>query len=146
MGIELAIGALAVGTGVQALGTIKAGKEERRAARARSRIESRRNQRRTVAQVRQAQIARAQAVQGAATGGSLDTSGFRGGVSSIGSTTASNIAFDQQIQGLQQFIGQRLQDANKTRQFASVLGTASSAVAQASIAQANTGSPGAGES
>lgn len=139
MGIDpvtLALGALGAGVGAQVIGSVKAGKEERKAARARSRIESRRAQRKQLAEVRQAQIARANAVQGAAQGGALDTSGFRGGVGSIQSTSASNIAFDQQIQGLQQFVGQRLQEANKIRQGAAIVSDVASAAASAATAQA----------
>ena len=116
MGVDpltIAVGALAVGTLGQTYTTVQAGKERRKAARAQQRIEARQSQRQQLAELRQSQIVRSSVSQQAATSGTADTSGYRGAVSSIQGTTASNIAFSQQIQGLQQYVGARLEKANK---------------------------------
>ena len=138
MGIDpltIAIGALAVGTVGQVATTIKAGKENRAAARAQQRIEARRAQRQQLAELRQSQIVRASVSQQAATSGSADTSGFRGAVGSAQSTTAGNLAFTQQVQGLQQYIGQRLEKANKLETLGAVIGQVSSTTANIALAK-----------
>ena len=91
-----------------------AASDRRKAARAQSRIQARARQREQLAQVRQNQIAAAQGAQGAASGGTLDSSGFRGSQGSIQSTTAGNVAFSNQVQGLQDYTANRLQSAAKT--------------------------------
>lgn len=123
--IATAVGGI---TGFQIGSELQASKEERAAARAKQRIEARRNQRVQLAQVRQSQIQRAQGIQAAASTGTLDSSGSRGSVSSTGATTAGNIAFSEQIQGLQTYIGERLQDAQKMRGQAAFVGSLKNAV------------------
>ena len=131
MGLRDVASALGGITGFQIGSELQAGKEERRAARARQRIESRRNQRAQVAQVRQAQILRAQTQQAAASTGTMDSSGARGALASTSSTVAGNIAFSEQIQGLQTYIGERLQDAQKMRGQAAIVGSLKNAVSSA---------------
>lgn len=131
MGLRDVASALGGITGFQIGSELQAGKEERRAARARRRIESRRNQRAQVAQVRQAQILRAQTQQAAASTGTMDSSGARGALASTSSTVAGNIAFSEQIQGLQTYIGERLQDAQKMRGQAAIVGSLKNAVSSA---------------
>lgn len=137
MGVDpltLAVGALAGGSLGQAYATVQAGKERRKAARAQQRIEARQAQRRQLAELRQAQIVRSSVTQQAATSGTADTSGYRGAVSSIQGTTASNIAFAQQIQGLQQYVGARLEKANKIETTAAVAKSLTDATAQIALA------------
>ncbi len=137
MGLRDVTSALGGITGFQIGSELEAGKEERRAARARQRIEARRNQRSQLAQVRQAQLQRAQTQQVAASTGTMDSSGARGALASTSSTVAGNIAFSEQIQGLQTYVGERLQDAQKMRTQSAIAGQLKQAAASAA------GAPGA---
>lgn len=122
----MGVGALVVAA-VAAVGStvsnMKAASEERKANRAQNRIAARKNQREQLANVRQNQIAAAKNTQGAATGGSLDSSGYRGSSSSIQSTTAGNLAFTNQVQGLQDYSAERLEKASKFRGYAMAFDT-----------------------
>ena len=131
MGIETALCVAAGATVLNTAAQLKGASEERKAARARQRIESRRNQRQQLAQVRQAQVVRAQGAQQAATTGTLDSSGFRGSQASTGATVAGNLAFSQQIQGLQTFVNERLESAQKFRTAGQVVQAVGQAYASA---------------
>lgn len=123
MGIETALYVVAASAVASTASNLKAASQERKASRAQNRIASRRRQREQLAQVRQNQIAAAQGSQGSATGGTLDSSGFRGSTSSIQSTTAGNLAFTNQIQGLQDYSASRLEKASKLGGYATVFDT-----------------------
>lgn len=88
----------AVGTGASIYSGRQARKSQERASRVQQKIESRGAQRDRLTQLRQAQIARASAIQGAVTSGTADSSGLSGQLSGIQSTAASNLAFSQQTE------------------------------------------------
>lgn len=95
--LKVAIGATAVSTG---LGVAQA-RQAKKAEKSRRAIEQRQEQRAQLAQVRQQQIQQARMQVAGAGTGTLDSSGFRGGISSVGSTVAGNISFAQQLSGMQ---------------------------------------------
>ena len=95
------------GLGISAVGQFKQQKAAKKAARAQEeslRLQQRsasiRAARERVQQVREARIKRAQAVAGAAIGGTLDSSGLAGGVGGIQSQLGANLAFSQNIEDL----------------------------------------------
>ena len=105
----------------------RAGKEQQKARRAQLEIQRRRERRSQVAMVRENQILAARAQASAATGGTLDSSGFEGSQSSLTSTTASNIGFIRGADTLQQQIYDRLRGASKFQTYTSVIEAAQSA-------------------
>lgn len=73
----------------------KARKSQERANAVQGKIEARSMQRDRMQQLREAQIARATAIQGAATTGTTNSSGLQGQLSNIQSVAAQNLAFSQ---------------------------------------------------
>ena len=114
MGIETALLSIAA---VSTVGSVALGVEQRneqeKARRAQRNIQRRQQQREKLSAFREQQIAQAQLTQGAAASGTLDTSGFAGAYSSIGSTAASNVGFANQIQSIQEDIAKRLERASE---------------------------------
>jgi hypothetical protein len=82
----------------------------RRAQQAREQMAAAREQ---MAAVRQQRIAQAQIVQGAATGGTLQSSAAQGGYSAVGSLTAGNMQFSNQMDFFQTRIAQNMAKANQ---------------------------------
>jgi hypothetical protein len=76
----------------------KARKSQERSNRVQQKLEQRAVQRERLSQLRESQIARASAIQGAVSSGTADSSGLQGQLSGIQSTTASNLAFSQQTE------------------------------------------------
>lgn len=76
----------------------KARKAQERAQQVQSKIEGRSMQRDRLQQLRQAQIARASAIQQGVTSGVADSSGLQGQLSGIQATAAGNLAFSQQTE------------------------------------------------
>lgn len=97
-GLVTAVAIAAVGTGASIYSSRQARKSQERASRVQQKIESRGAQRDRLTQLRQAQIARATAIQGAVTSGTADSSGLSGQLSGMQSTAASNLAFSQQTE------------------------------------------------
>jgi len=103
--------------GTATAGSIVTGEKSRKAQRKASRNQEgvRRAQqaREQMAAVRQQRIAQAQIVQGAATGGTLQSSAAQGGYSSVGSLTAGNMQFSNQMDFFQTRIAQNMSKANQ---------------------------------
>ena len=110
-------GALATASVAGAVGSIYSGEKARSAQKKASRNQEgvRRAQqaREQMAAVRQQRIAQAQIVQGAATGGTLQSSAAQGGYSSVGSLTAGNLQFSNQMDFFQSRIAQNMSKANQ---------------------------------
>lgn len=123
MGIEVAALALAAGS---AYAGNEARLEQRKASRARENIRRRQESRQKISQLRQTQIARARTLQAGANSGVLDSSGSRGVVSSMQSTFAGNLAFQNQISGMQDQVASRMESANKMQGMSQTLGALSS--------------------
>lgn len=87
-----------VGTAANVASNRKARKSQERASRVQQKIESRGAQRDRLSQLRQAQIARAAAIQGAVNSGTADSSGLSGQLAGMQATTAGNLAFSQQTE------------------------------------------------
>jgi hypothetical protein len=112
--------------GTATAGSIVTGEKSRKAQRKASRNQEgvRRAQqaREQMAAVRQQRIAQAQIVQGAATGGTLQSSAAQGGYSSVGSLTAGNMQFSNQMDYFQSRIAQNMSKANQYAGQASTFG------------------------
>lgn len=96
----VAAGAAVAGAGA----SIMQGQEQKKESRARRAIQARQARREQIANLREQQVAQAQLAAASQSGGTLDSSGYRGTSSSIGSTTASNMSFSNQVQSLQDSI------------------------------------------
>jgi hypothetical protein len=112
-GLKLAGGALA---GSFISSGRRARRQERRATQASRVLAQRQRRQESIARTREVQMARAMGAQGAATGGTVDSSGFRGQAASIGSLAAGNEAFSEQMFQLQTTIGDYQQSAQRNRQ------------------------------
>lgn len=104
MGLTAALWTMAGASVVSGYSTIQQGREAQKQARAQRGIQLRQERRERIASLRQQQLAQAQITASAQEGGTLDSSGFGGAFSSIGSTTAGNLSFNQQIASLQEQI------------------------------------------
>jgi hypothetical protein len=91
----------------------KARKEQRKATRNQEGVRRAQQARERMAAVREQRIAQAQIVQGASTGGTLDSSSAQGGYSAVGSLTAGNIQFGNQMDFFQSRIAQNMTKANQ---------------------------------
>ena len=121
-GTAATVGAVAVGTtaslGLQYQG-YQASKD---AARTQQAMENLRAQRSQLQALREAQIQRAMLVQRSAGSGTLDSSGFAGGMSSLSSQLGGNQMFANQMTTLgQQFAGYQ-QDASRASAFGQLAG------------------------
>lgn len=97
-GVIAAVAVAAVATGASAYSANRSRKAQEKSSRVQQKMESRSAQRDRLTQLRQAQIARATAIQGAVNSGTADSSGLSGQLSSIQATTAGNLAFSQQTE------------------------------------------------
>ena len=108
----ISVGTAAVSTGV----AVKGQREQRKAQEAQSQVRAAQETRQRLAQVRKQRIAQAQVMQSAATEGTQNSSSARGGMSSMGSQTASNLGFIQGVSNIQETVASRM---NKASQYAS---------------------------
>jgi hypothetical protein len=117
----------------------KSRKAQKQANRAQERGRQVQDARSRMAQVREQRIAQAQIVQGAATQGLQQSSGAQGGYSAVGSLSAGNMQFTNQMDHLQSSIYQHMQSANKWSGRASTAsGLANLAMAAGSMASPAT--------
>jgi hypothetical protein len=100
----------------------KSRKQQRKAARNQEGVRRAQQARERMAAVREQRIAQAQIVQGAATGGTLQSSAAQGGYSSVGSRTAGNIQFGNQMDFFQSRIAQNMTKSNQYAGQASMFG------------------------
>ena len=100
----------------------KSRKAQRKASRNQEGVRRAQQAREQMAAVRQQRIAQAQIVQGAATGGTLQSSAAQGGYSSVGSLTAGNLQFGNQLDYFQTRIAQNMTKANQYAGQASTFG------------------------
>jgi len=91
----------------------KSRKQQRKATRNQEGVRRAQQARERMASVREQRIAQAQIVQGASTGGTLDSSSAQGGYSAVGSLTAGNIQFGNQMDFFQSRIAQNMTKANQ---------------------------------
>lgn len=125
----------------------KARKETKKARRAEERGRQIQDARSRMAQVREQRIAQAQIVQGAATQGLQQSSGAQGGYSAVGSLSAGNMQFTNQMDHLQSSIYQHMQSANKWSGRANTAsGLANLAMAAGSMASPATPAQSGGSS
>ena len=132
-GTAAAAGGISASTALVAAGTAasvgfgykqyQAGKE---AAKTQQAMEGLRAQRSQLQALREAQIQRAMLTQRSAVSGSMDSSGFAGGMSSIGSQLAGNQMFANQMTGF----GRQLAGQQQTMQRYGALSQLSGQVAQ----------------
>ena len=101
----------------------KARKQQKKATRNQEGIRRAQQAREQMASVRQQRIAHSQIVQGAASGGTLDSSGAQGGYSAVGSLTSGNMQFANQMDFFQSRIAQNMQKANQYAGQASMYGS-----------------------
>jgi len=103
----------------------KSRKAQRKAARNQEGVRRAQQAREQMKAVREQRIAQAQIVQGAATGGISGSSAAQGGYSSVGSLTAGNMQFSNQMDFFQTRIAQNMTKANQYAGQASMFGAAS---------------------
>lgn len=112
-GLEVAlIGTAIASTGASIYSSEKARKQQRRANQARERIRQAQARRQRVAGVREQLIAQSQIIQSAATQGTTGSSQAQGAYSSVGSLTAGNTQFVNQMDELNQQVFQAMEKAN----------------------------------
>lgn len=111
-------GAAVVGGATASLGFQYQGYQaSKSAARTQQAMENLRAQRSQIQALREAQIKRAMMVQSSSTSGAMDSSGFAGGLSSLGSQLAGNQMYANQMTAFgQQFAGYQ-QDASRAAAF-----------------------------
>lgn len=111
------LAAIAIGGGltVGVAGTIDAQNKSSRAAKMQQAMENRKAQRSQLQALRESQIQRAMIQQRSAVGGSLDSSGFSGAMSSIGSQLGSNIGFSRELSAFGQGISDLQQQAARSQ-------------------------------
>lgn len=107
-----------VATGASVYQSNKANKANRKAQEVNRKIEERQRKRDQMDQLRQGQIARAQAVAAGVNTGVSDSSGLQGQVAGIQAQTASNIAFSNQVQTGANVVGMYQQQAAQAEQIA----------------------------
>jgi hypothetical protein len=106
----LAVGGITMGV----TGMIDSQKQAGKAAKMQQAMESRKAQRSQLQALREAQIQRAMLTQRSATSGTMGSSGFAGGMSSIGSQLAGNIGFSREMTAFGQGISRYNQQANRS--------------------------------
>lgn len=121
-GTATAVGAAAVGTAASIGFQYQGYQASKDAARTQQAMENLRAQRSQLQALREAQIQRAMLVQRSAGSGTLDSSGFAGGMSSLSSQLGGNQMFANQMTTLgQQFAGYQ-QDASRASAFGQLAG------------------------
>jgi hypothetical protein len=148
MGIETALltnyllGATVVGTAASVVSGEKSRKQQRKAARNQEGVRRAQQARERMAAVREQRIAQAQIVQGAATGGTSESSAAQGGYSAVGSLTAGNLQFGNQMDFFQSRIAQNMTKANQYAGQASMFGAAANlAMMGSSLANTSPATP-----
>lgn len=119
-------GAAVVGGATASLGFQYQGYQaSKAAARTQQAMENLRAQRSQVQALRESQIKRAMMVQAGASSGVMDSSGFAGGIGSLGSQLAGNQMYANQMTSLgQEFAGYQ-QDASRAAAFGQLAGNIS---------------------
>jgi len=112
MAVAAAVAAT-VATGASIVTGEKSRKQQRKATRNQEGVRRAQQARERMASVREQRIAQAQIVQGASTGGTLDSSSAQGGYSAVGSLTAGNIQFGNQMDFFQSRIAHNMTKANQ---------------------------------
>ena len=107
-----------VATGASIYQQNKSAKAQKKANAVNRKIEERQRKREQMDQLRQAQIARAQAVAAGVNTGTQDSSGMQGQVNSISAQTASNVAYSNQVQTGANVVGMYQQQAADAQQIA----------------------------
>lgn len=132
-------GAAVVGGTAASLGMQYQGYQaSKAAARTQQAMENLRAQRSQVQALREAQIKRAMMIQSSAGSGVMDSSGFAGGLGSLGSQLAGNQMYANQVTSLgQQFAGYQ-QDASRAAAFGQLASTVSGfAMSKPGVAASN---------
>jgi len=130
-GLTAATGVAATGTGVAAgiglglagLGTIKSQQAQKKAAKTQRQQQLLDDRRQRRSAIREMQIRRAQMSATAQSAGSLESSGFSGGVSSLQSQLGGAQGFASQMTGLSGVISSATQSANTWNAVAGLGGT-----------------------
>lgn len=141
-------GAALAGTAASVYSSEKARKEQKRANRAQERIRQTQSARERLAQVRESRIAQAQILQSGATQGTSGSSPVQGAYSAVGSATAGNIQFINQMDSLQQEVFRRMEKANlynaQSGYYAQAANLAMQAASMGAPTQSVGGTAGAG--
>jgi hypothetical protein len=120
-------GGVVVGGATASLGMQYQGYQaSKSAAKTQQAMENLKAQRSQVQALREAQIQRAMLTQRGAVSGSMDSSGFAGGMASIGSQLAGNQMFANQITGLGQQLAGQQQDMNRYAAMGNLFGQVAS--------------------
>jgi hypothetical protein len=120
-------GGVVVGGATASLGMQYQGYQaSKSAAKTQQAMENLKAQRSQVQALREAQIQRAMLTQRGAVSGSMDSSGFAGGMASIGSQLAGNQMFANQMTGLGQQLAGQQQDINRYGAMGSLFGQVAS--------------------
>lgn len=131
-----------VGAGASVVTGEKSRKQQRKATRNQEGVRRAQMAREKMAAVREQRIAQSQIIQGAATGGTLDSSGAQGGYSAVGSLTSGNIQFANQMDFFQSRIAQNMTKANQYAGQASMFSSvANLAMMGSSMAESTTPAP-----
>lgn len=110
-GTALAVGGVTAGIA----GMVDAQSQAGKAAKMQQAMENRKAQRSQLQALRESQIQRAMIQQRSAVGGSVDSSGFSGAMSSIGSQLGSNIGFSREMTSFGQGISNLQQQASRSQ-------------------------------
>lgn len=97
-----ALATSAAGTAASVVSSEKAREQQERAQEARQRIQERRERRQRLQSARERAIRESQIIQAAATQGTVDSSQTQGAISAVGSLSAGNQQFINQISNLQE--------------------------------------------
>lgn len=124
----LAIGALAVGAGVQAYSAYEQQKTAKRNNRLQERAQAAQRRREIVSNLRQRRVQAGQAIAGAAGSGNVGSSAVQGSISSQGSQANAAIGFANQIGAINTQIFRNNESLNRRLLGAQLVGTVASAV------------------
>jgi hypothetical protein len=131
--------------GTATVGSIVSGeksrKQQKKAARNQEGVRRAQQAREQMAAVRQQRIAQAQIVQGAATGGTLESSAAQGGYSAVGSLTAGNMQFSNQMDFFQTRIARNMAKSNQYAGQASTFNSVANLAMMASSMSPNSTTP-----
>lgn len=117
-----------VGAAASVVGTIQAGKAQKKQAAAQQQQQEVSTRRDRMQAIREMQIKRAQAISSAQGAGALDSSGAIGGIGSMSSQLGSNLGFSTQMSALSANISRYAQQASKYSSIAGLGGQLFSAM------------------
>lgn len=137
-GMSLGTAAMVAGSAGSVLTGYKSYQEGKRASRAQQAIQARQERRAQIAQLRQQQMAQAQITARSQAGGTLESSGYSGSTSSVGSTVAGNIGFNSQISNIQQSIADSMSRQNRLGMYRQAFGGVARLGTMYNEMQANT--------